>query len=592
MKALYIYKKVILPVCISVVGLLSSCSAFDDFLTVYPTNQITGEQFWENKTDLESVLFACYRQMASDAMGERMFAWGELKSDNFDLADTSSDNLVNLMTANLLPINSWFSWASFYKLIGYCNLSLSKGPEVLSKDNSFSEGDWLPIQAELVTMRALSYFYLVRAFRDVPFTVDANDTSVGATDPMPQVPSEQILTYLINDLEAIKDNGMTNYGNDADNHGRITRNAIYTLLADIYLWRASKNSSPDSIAVYGDQYRDDYAKCIECCNYVINAMNYKMNEQGVSHFGKGDGNTPELPLIVMEPRSTAFTSYNEVFGSKNSDESIFEVQYGNSPNDNETLNYFFGGFSGSNITGARIQRSTVFEEVSTTEVENEGVTFYKSDYRLGQTFYYAPATNGTTIPINIVKNLASGITVNSAASTRDDMTTRGCFTYSGTRPHNNIAANWIVYRASDPILMKAEAMAALSSFDASYLASAMLLTKAIFRRSNPTIQANRLNFSYGTQSEVMDYILRERQREFIGEGKRWFDLVRLAYRSGDTSRLLNILSMKFAGGSNAIKAKMATMNSLFNPVYREEMKVNTALVQNPAWGDDNTSERN
>jgi hypothetical protein len=33
------------------------------------------------------------------------------------------------------------------------------------------------------------------------------------------------------------------------------------------------------------------------------------------------------------------------------------------------------------------------------------------------------------------------------------------------------------------------------------------------------------------------------------------------------------------------------MNSLFNPVYREEMKVNTALVQNPAWGDDNTSER-
>jgi len=393
-------------------------------------------------------------------------------------------------------------------------------------------------------------------------------------------------------LEAIKDNGMTNYGNDADNHGRITRNAIYTLLADIYLWRASKNSSPDSIAVYGDQYRDDYAKCIECCNYVISAMNYKMNEQGVNHFGKGDGNTPELPLIVMEPRSTAFTSYNEVFGSKNSDESIFEVQYGNSPNDNETLNYFFGGFSGSNITGARIQRSTVFEEVSTTEVENEGVTFYKSDYRLGQTFYYAPATNGTTIPINIVKNLASGITVNSAASTRDDMTTRGCFTYSGTRPHNNIAANWIVYRASDPILMKAEAMAALSSFDASYLASAMQLTKAIFIRSNPTIQANRLNFFYGTQSEVMDYILRERQREFIGEGKRWFDLVRLAYRSGDTSRLLNILSLKFAGGSNAIKAKMATMNSLFNPVYREEMKVNTALVQNPAWGDDNTSERN
>ena len=97
--------------------------------------------------------------------------------------------------------------------------------------------------------------------------------------------------------------------------------------------------------------------------------------------------------------------------------------------------------------------------------------------------------------------------------------------------------------------------------------------------------------AYSQKDDMMEFIFRERQREFIGEGKRWFDLVRMAYQKGETSAMLNLLVRKFAGGANAVKAKMATMNSLFNPVYREEIKVNPALVQNPAWEDDRTSTR-
>lgn len=588
MKKNIIYNKVIIPAFVAVIGLLSSCSAFDGFLTVYPTNQITGEKFWEDKNDLENVLFACYRQMATEAFAERMIAWGELKSDNFDLATTTNENLVNLMTANLLPTNSWFSWASFYKLIGYCNLTLAKGPEVLARDNSFTESDWLPIQAELVGMRALAYFYLVRAFRDVPFVIKSNDTSVGATDPVPQTASEAILSFLINDLEAIKDNGMTNYGNDADNHGRFTKNALYTLLADIYLWRAAKNSSPDSIAVYGEQWKNDYAKCVECCDYVINAMNYKMNEEGVKHYGKNDGYTPELPLMTMETRSTSYETYNSIFGDKNSHESIFEVQYGTNANANAAVDYFYGGWKNGSFNSGMIKRSMVFEEVSTDVVEAYDVSFYKSDYRLGSSFYYSTSQSGTTIPTSIVKYSAKSITVSSSASTRDDMTTRRCFTYNSYRNRDNIDANWIVYRASDPILMKAEALVAQG-----HLGGGFDLAHAVFLRSNPTMQATKdiRPGAYSQKDDMMEFIFRERQREFIGEGKRWFDLVRMAYQKGETSAMLNLLVRKFAGGANAVKAKMATMNSLFNPVYREEIKVNPALVQNPAWEDDRTSTR-
>ena len=266
----------------------------------------------------------------------------------------------------------------------------------------------------------------------------------------------------------------------------------------------------------------------------------------------------------------------------------------------KTVSYFFGGWESGSYKSGVLKRSTVFEEVSTDVTEAYDVCFYKSDYRLGGTFYYSTSQNGTTIPEGIVKYAAKTITVNSSASTRDDMTTRRCFTYSAYRTTGNVDANWIVYRASDPILMKAEALASLAGKTSdqaeasSLLYSAYELVHAVFLRSNPTMLATKdIRYgAYSSPSDMLEFIYRERQREFYGEGKRWFDLVRMAYRSSDTSNMLSLLVRKFAGGASAVRAKMATMNSLFNPVYREEIKVNPALIQNPAWEDDRTSTRN
>ena len=85
-------------------------------------------------------------------------------------------------------------------------------------------------------------------------------------------------------------------------------------------------------------------------------------------------------------------------------------------------------------------------------------------------------------------------------------------------------------------------------------------------------------------------ILNERQREFIGEGKRWFDLVRYAQRDGSTVNMLKFLSRKFIDNQNAIKAKLASMKSLFSPIHTDEIKNNSLLHQNEVWGTtENTS---
>ena len=109
MKKLGIYKKVILPGCIALAGLFSSCSMFDDFLTVYPTNQVTGEQFWEDKNDLTSVLASCYKQLTTSDVLKRMFVWGELRSDNFILKSEDDQNIKDIVNANLLPTNGWYN---------------------------------------------------------------------------------------------------------------------------------------------------------------------------------------------------------------------------------------------------------------------------------------------------------------------------------------------------------------------------------------------------------------------------------------------------------------------------------------------------
>ena len=583
-----IYKKVVLPLCVATVGILSSCSAFDDFLKVYPTNQITGEQFWEDKSDLESVVFSCYKQMTAKAMSKRMFLWGEGRSDNFIPRQADDQDIVDLMNANLLPSNDWFNWASFYTEIGYCNLVLSKGEDVVAKDNSFSESDWLPIQAEVKTLRAIAYFYLVRTFRDVPFRITSTDTSVGVRDPQAQTSSEEILSFLINDLESVKDNGMTNYGNDVDNHGRITKNAIYTVLADLYLWRASKNSSQDSIKVYGDQYKTDYQKCIECCNYVIEAMNYKFNEKGQDHIGKTNTEYLELPLLLPETRGQMTDiPYNEVFGNKNSLESIFEVEFSSSGGYNWAVNDFLGSYNSGNYDAGLLAPSTVMTEFS-TDVNTTG--FFKTDIRAAQSLKLA---SSATLSNEFTKYITTSITINEPT----DLTKRNAASYSGHRSNNYVDANYILYRASDVILMKAEAMAALltnKTENADEYKEAFDLVNAVFYRSNPSITArDNLNLeNFESKSDLVDLIYQERQREFYCEGKRWFDLVRYAYKSGSTTSMLNLLTAKFSSNASAVKAKMATMNSLFSPVFKDEMKVNTALVQNPAWPDNETSERN
>ena len=50
----------------------------------------------------------------------------------------------------------------------------------MAEDPEFTQGDYQVVRAQMLALRSLCYFYLVRAFRDVPYTTHSyeNDSEV------------------------------------------------------------------------------------------------------------------------------------------------------------------------------------------------------------------------------------------------------------------------------------------------------------------------------------------------------------------------------------------------------------------------------
>jgi SusD family. len=139
-------------------------------------------------------------------------------------------------------------------------------------------------------------------------------------------------------------------------------------------------------------------------------------------------------------------------------------------------------------------------------------------------------------------------------------------------------SNWIVYRLTDIALMKAEAL--IQSRQEAGMEEAIIMANVSYKRANPTGDSLSVS-NYSTYGQVADLILRERQRELMFEGKRWFDLMRLARRENSPASLVSYIS-KVTTGSEAL-GKMSSMNALYWPINKSELEANTALTQNPFY---------
>ena len=119
--------------------------------------------------------------------------------------------------------------------------------DVLAVDPDYTEGDYQTTRAQMLGLRALCHFYLVRTFRDVPYVTKAYEKSDDLTLDG-QLAPDSTLQLCINDLVEAE-RGCYKYGtfaaDDWRSVGLLSKDAINAILADVYLWRASLWSKTD-----------------------------------------------------------------------------------------------------------------------------------------------------------------------------------------------------------------------------------------------------------------------------------------------------------------------------------------------------------
>ena len=159
------------------------------------------------------------------------------------------------------------------------------------------------------------------------------------------------------------------------------------------------------------------------------------------------------------------------------------------------------------------------------------------------------------------------------------------------RSSSSFDANWIIYRLTDVMLMKAEALTHLTAATEQDCHEAFNLAKYVNLRWLTT-QSDSLQYTnFDTKEKVAQLVLNERARELAFEGKRWFDLVRVALRDKKTDNILFVAD-KVEGESTAVRKKLNSINTLFFPIAESELNVNEYLVQNPAYENSTSIEQN
>ncbi len=579
---------------------MTSCG---DFLNIEPKTFISEDNFWNEKTDIDQMVAGTYVKMQADAFIQRCIMWGETRSDNIveGLNTSGQTSIYRTLKENLMSTNAYTTWVNFYAVINQCNTIIEMAPVVSEQDPVYTESDVKATQAEMACLRDLCYFYLVRAFKDVPYYTYAIQ-SEDEVSPIAPSDGDSIVRCLIEDLEGCVSDAMKAYPSDSNSSynsdcNRITQNAIYALLTDLCLWDGQ------------------YQKAVDYAQKVIDAK-YADYEEEYSGKAQANGGSVVLFQNASDTYSDGFPLYpcyssekefgndfNNIFGStQNSFESIFELAFtydGTSSNylSNSAFGSLYGNYyssSGNSGEGYLAANENLITDIANSST---GTVFgHVYDCR-----YYANLNPDNDYASGYVnKGVVTSVSISSGTNSSASALKYTTDISAGKSIYAN--RNFIFYRLTDVMLMQAEALIELGSDGSDSedgtvelddnLKRAFYIIWAVNRRaimvnstsSTGVAKTYELQISdYNSKSALQALCMLERRRELMFEGKRWFDLLRRCHRDGSTTYMQSNVSAK---GSSSSVTLFTSYESLFWPYNKEEVKNNSLLNQKAYYGSD------
>jgi tetratricopeptide (TPR) repeat protein len=458
-----------------------------DWLEIEPENDLIEDEYWTKTEDVEGVMAAMYDAFRESSL--ESLIWGELRGDMIQFRGTAMADYTRIAQSDITTTNAKINWKNYYKTINLANTLMYFSTQVLEKDKTFTERMKQSIDAEAIFLRSLSYFYLVRLWKDVPLVL--NPTVSDTVDIFLSKSTEhEILNQIIGDLKVAKDMACTTeYIDDPPFYkGRANKYSIMALMADIYLWQ------------------EKYQECIDYCDSIINSN-----------------------LFDLETYNTWFELY---YPGNSMNESIFEIQYNS----------------------------------AYTSQENN---IYNDVVRIGGSSNMRGTTN--------LQNIYTTDDIRKCSISDPDPSWKyiGRDLGGSTRIATEKDANFIYYRYAEILLFKAEAYIELSGIQA-----ANEIIREIALRAGATFESST------DIDELRDYILQERAREFMAEGKRWFDILRYSKRD-NFKRKQFIINMVLGNAGvkerQVLQTRVYDTMSYYLPIPENELIYNQNLVQNPFY---------
>lgn len=306
------------------IGLLSGCKKF---LDQKPLNSLTKDEFFQTEADANSAIIGVYNSL--QAANDEFLKWGEMRGDLI-----TPNNALDAVFLQQFDNNSSLSnWSDAYKLIANANIVIEKVPAIPALDRNFTEQESKKIVAEALFLRSLTYFYLVRTFKEVPLVLQA-PTSDAVNFLLPKSSADSILNQIEKDLIIAEPDIPVNYGRPLDMRGRVTKGAVNALQADVYLWRAK------------------YAESAAAAKKVID-------------------NTADYQLVPSD-------DWFNIFARKNTSESILEIQYDYQLQETGPLMGISNGYIlNTTLYDVFTQENDLVRGLNATYWENGGRKFWK-----------------------------------------------------------------------------------------------------------------------------------------------------------------------------------------------------------------------
>lgn len=448
-------------------------SACDRHLDLAPEDYFADGNYWQNETQVDNFMVGIHSDLRNHQF--MFYRLGEMRGGG--LSNTSrmdvSLNELGIINHSMTEVSPGIGgWAGFMNSILQINLFINKVEGI----NFLPEAKKNTLLGQAHGLRAFYYFHLLRTYGGVPLRL-VPDVVLNQPDPVSLRLARSSESEV---LEAVKQDiasSLQYFGStQGSNKAYWTLHATNMLKGEVYLWSAK---------VYGNT-----ADLTEAKAALNSVTGYSLLPDFASVF-KNKKNAEiifTLPFAFNEAESSSVAAFTYATNNFNGIYYKDTVDV-NAPTLVDPLNIGFASVGG-------IQRyAYTYELFQAYDVE---------DQRREATFYDFYAIDRTVTP--------QVVTIRNTVLTK----------FLGTINNNirNWTDDWPIYREADRLLMLAEIANAENVDPTQYIQP---VRDRAYSNADPTPFVN------GSKDENELRIFEERMKEFVHEGKRWYDIRRMQY---------------------------------------------------------------